>query len=133
MDYAIAVIDIGMTNKKVAVYDEALRQLDAQYRVFEPLITDGLPCHDLDAMETWFLDKLASAGKKFPIKAITVSTHGANFVCTGKDGKAAVPCIFYTHEPGKTRIDVSRLPRGIYILHIALPDSNIQVRKLIKN
>ncbi|MCL2044511.1 MAG: FGGY family carbohydrate kinase [Treponema sp.] len=101
MDYAIAVIDIGMTNKKVAVYDDTLRQLDAQYRVFDPLIVNGLPCHDLDAMETWFLDKLAAAGKQFPIKTIAISTHGANFVCIGNDGKAAIPCVFYTHEPGK--------------------------------
>ena len=101
MDYAIAVIDIGMTNKKVAVYDDSLRQLDAQYRVFEPLIVNGLQCHDLDAMETWFLDELAAAGKRFPVKAIAVSTHGATFVCLGKNEKAALPCVYYTHEPGK--------------------------------
>jgi sugar (pentulose or hexulose) kinase len=101
MDYAIAVIDIGMTNKKMAVYDDSLRQLDAKYRVFDPLIVDGLQCHDLDAMEDWFLETLAAAGKQFPIKAIAVSAHGATFVCLGKDGKAALPCVYYTHEPGR--------------------------------
>ena len=34
MEYAVAVIDIGMTNKKVAVYDENLHQLDAVYKTF---------------------------------------------------------------------------------------------------
>ena len=97
----IAVIDIGMTNKKVAVYDESLRQLDAKYRVFDPLIVNGLPSHDLEAMEAWFLDELKLAGKQYPIKAVAVSTHGANFVCLGKNGKAAFPCLYYTHEPGK--------------------------------
>ncbi|MDR2786330.1 MAG: carbohydrate kinase [Treponema sp.] len=99
MDY-IAVIDIGMTNKKVAVYDESLSQVDAQYRHFPAKIVDGLETHDLEAMEEWFLEELASASKKYAIKAIAVSTHGANFVCVGKDGKPSVPCIFYTHEPG---------------------------------
>jgi sugar (pentulose or hexulose) kinase len=101
MEYAVAVIDIGMTNKKVAVYDDSLRQLDAQYRCFEPLIVNGLPCHDLEAMEEWFLDELTRAGKLFPVKAVAVSTHGATFVCVGKDGKPCLPCVYYTHEPGK--------------------------------
>ena len=100
MEYAIAVIDIGMTNKKIAVYDDALRQLDAKYRSFAPKIVDGLETHDLDGMEEWFLDELGQAGKRFNIKAIAVSTHGATFVCLGKDGKPSVPCVYYTHEPG---------------------------------
>ena len=100
MQYAIAVIDIGMTNKKVAVYDERLRQLDAKYRIFDPLIVNGLQCHDLEAMEDWFLEELAAAGKQFPVKAIAVCTHGATFVCLAGD-KAALPCVYYTHEPGR--------------------------------
>ncbi|MDR1803881.1 MAG: carbohydrate kinase [Treponema sp.] len=101
MEYAIAVIDIGMTNKKVAVYDDSLRQLDAKYRIFEPKMVDGLPCHDLEAMEEWFIAELAGFAGKFPIKALTVTAHGATFVCVGKDGKPAVPCVYYTHEPGE--------------------------------
>ena len=100
MEYAIAVIDIGMTNKKVAIYDETLRQLDARYKVFEPLMVDGTQCHDLDAMEEWFTASIKSLARNYPVKAISVSTHGATFVCVGKDGKAALPCVYYTHEPG---------------------------------
>jgi sugar (pentulose or hexulose) kinase len=107
VEYAIAVIDIGMTNKKVAVYDDALRQLDAKYRVFEPLMVRGesgggaFPANDLEGMEAWFLERLAEAAKKFPVRAIAVTTHGANFVCLGKNGRPALPCVFYTHEPGR--------------------------------
>jgi sugar (pentulose or hexulose) kinase len=107
MEYAIAVIDIGMTNKKVAVYDDSLRQLDAHYRVFEPQTVHGedggpaLEAHDLAAMEAWFLEELAAAGKKYPVKAVAVATHGATVVCLDKTGKAALPCVYYTHEPGK--------------------------------
>jgi sugar (pentulose or hexulose) kinase len=100
MEYAIAVIDIGMTNKKVAVYDDALTQIAAQYRNFPPLMVDGLETHDLAAMEAWFIEELAKAAKVYPIKALAVTTHGATFVCVGKDGKPSAPCVYYTHEPG---------------------------------
>ena len=101
MEYAIAVIDIGMTNKKIAVYDDSLQQLDAHYRVFEPLLVNGMECHDLEAMECWFTGELKSFAKNYPVKAIAISTHGATFVCMGNDGKTALPCVYYTHEPGE--------------------------------
>ena len=93
IDYAIAVIDIGMTNKKVALYGSDLRQLDVSYRSFDPKIADGIETHDLEAMEEWFIQELKTFGKKYPVKAIAVSTHGATFVCVGKNGKPAVPCV----------------------------------------
>jgi L-fuculokinase len=100
MDKAIAVIDIGMTNKKVAVYDQRLRVLDSVSRTFLPLMVEGLETHDLAGMEAWFLDTLASFAKRFPIGAIAVTTHGATMVCLGEDGEPCAPCVYYTHEPG---------------------------------
>ncbi len=100
MKYAIIVIDIGMTNKKVAVYDDALRQVTADYRSFPPLMRDGLETHDLEGMEKWFLERIAAAASMYPVRVIAVSTHGASFVCVGEDGKPCVPCVLYTHEPG---------------------------------
>jgi L-fuculokinase len=100
MDKAIAVIDIGMTNKKVALYDRNLMMLDSVSRTFDPVMVDGLETHDLAGMEAWFLDALATFGKRFPIGAIAVTTHGATMVCVGEDGKVCAPCVYYTHEPG---------------------------------
>ena len=101
MEYAVAVIDIGMTNKKIAVYDDVLRQLDAKYRNFAPKNINGLETHDLEAMETWFVSCLKDFASLYPIKALAVTTHGATFVCIGEDGKPALPCVYYTHEPGE--------------------------------
>jgi sugar (pentulose or hexulose) kinase len=101
VEYAIAVIDIGMTNKKVAVYDGSLRQLDAKYCNFAPKMAGGLETHDLEAMEEWFVKEIKTFATQYPIKAIAVSAHGATFVCVGKDGKPAIPCVYYTHEPGE--------------------------------
>jgi sugar (pentulose or hexulose) kinase len=100
MDKAIAVIDIGMTNKKVAVYDARLRSLETVSRNFEPIRVEGLAAHDLAAMEDWFLDALASLSKRFDIGAIAVTTHGATEVCLDGEGKPCAPCLLYTHEPG---------------------------------
>ena len=101
MEYAIAVIDIGMTNKKVAVYDDSLRQLDVQFRGFEPVIVNNIECHDLESMENWFIETLKVFAQKYPIKVLAVSAHGATFVCVGENGKNALPCVYYTHEPGE--------------------------------
>lgn len=107
MKYAIAVIDIGMTNKKVAIYDDKLEQLDAAYKNFtplsikSPLTGEQLDVHDLAGMEAWFIEQIASFAKKYPVKAISVTTHGATSVCVDKDGNVCAPCIFYTHEPGE--------------------------------
>ena len=97
---AIAVFDIGMTNKKIAVYDDSLRQLDTRYKNFKPKIVKGLETHDLEAMEEWLISELRGLTEKYPIKALAVSGHGATFVCLGKDGKSALPCVYYTYEPG---------------------------------
>jgi len=49
------------------------------------------------------------------------------FDLTGK----AFPATFAA-EADKIRVDISRLPRGIYILHIALPDGALLTRKIVK-
>lgn len=100
MKKAIAVIDIGMTNKKVAVYDEGLSLLALKKRVFEPVMIDGVEAHDLAGMEAWFFDALAEFSARFDIRAIAVCTHGATFVCTDDAGNPVVPCFYYTYEPG---------------------------------
>lgn len=107
MKYAIAVIDIGMTNKKVAIYDDSLTQLDAAYTSFGPKMVKEadtgkeIKTHDLEGMRMWFFDRIREFAKKWPIKAIAVSTHGATIVCIGEDGKVCAPCVFYTEEPGE--------------------------------
>ncbi len=107
MEYAVAVLDIGMTNKKIVIYDEQLNLIDSVVRVFDPvMIADpwtevNIPAHDLEFMENWFIEEIAKFSKKYPIKVISISTHGATFVCIGDDGKPVLPCFFYTYEPGK--------------------------------
>ncbi|MCX8012814.1 MAG: carbohydrate kinase, partial [Rectinema sp.] len=100
MTEAIAVFDIGMTNKKVLLYSLEMELLEEHKRIFPPLLVDGIETHDLTSMETWFLSVLKECSSRVHIRAIAVSTHGATFVCTDKRGNPVAPCIYYTHEPG---------------------------------
>ena len=124
MSHIIAVIDIGMTNKKVSVYEwpesaaagkettcpagsapatiPAAKPacLASVSRTFDPVMVSGLETHDLAGMEAWFLETLDDFASRYPVRAIAVSTHGATMVCVGGDGKPCVPCVYYTHEPG---------------------------------
>jgi len=100
MEKAIAVIDIGMTNKKVAIYSRGLELLDIRKKNFEPLMVDDLESHDLEGMEAWFFATLKSFSSDYEIGAIVVCTHGATFVCADAAGKPVLPCLYYTYEPG---------------------------------
>lgn len=98
--YAIAVFDVGKTNKKLLVYNDQLELLDSVQKVFPVQNKDGVELEPIDEVERWLLENLRSYGEKYPIRAISVTTHGASFVCVGEDGKQSVPMLSYTHEPG---------------------------------
>jgi sugar (pentulose or hexulose) kinase len=101
MTDAIAVLDIGMTNKKVVLYSTELSMIAEKKRVFSPLMRDGFETHNLAEMEEWFLQVLREYSREYAIRAIAVSTHGATFVCTDERGNPVAPCIYYTHETSR--------------------------------
>ena len=105
MKQAIIVIDIGMTNKKIAVYDEHLVQRESVYKEFSPIMIKGpsgdIPTHDIDGMKKWFIENIRLFAKEYPVRAISVTAHGATFVCVDERGSVCAPCIFYTYEPGE--------------------------------
>jgi sugar (pentulose or hexulose) kinase len=105
MKYAFAVVDIGMTNKKIVVFDENLAQIDMVSKSFPPLTLNHkgmkLETHDLAGMKNWFFAELKKFAASYPIKAIAVSAHGASFVCVDAEGRVCAPCVYYTYEPGE--------------------------------
>lgn len=100
MRKAVAVIDIGMTNKKISLWDDKLNLLAMEKRSFEPLMVKGLETHDLAGMESYFLATLAGFSSSYDIESIAICTHGATFVCTDTEGNPVAPCVYYTYEPG---------------------------------
>ncbi|MDA3937771.1 MAG: FGGY family carbohydrate kinase [Spirochaetia bacterium] len=98
MDYAIAVLDIGKTNKKLVIFDESLNQIDSIYSSFPTIKFNELDVEDINGIDSWFLEGLKKMGSKYPIKVISVTTHGATGVCIDKNGKPSVPVVAYTNE-----------------------------------
>ena len=98
MKYAIAVLDIGKTNKKVIVYDDSMITLEVRKRKIGTIRQDDLDIEDIETVVTWFMEQLKELGSKYPIKVLSISTHGSTLVCIGKDGKPSVPPIAYTNE-----------------------------------
>lgn len=100
MKYCIAVLDIGKTNKKIALFDDGLNVVYTKSRPFPTVERDGLEIEPVEEIESWFLDELSAVSGEFPITCITVATHGATFACVGADGTPTVPVVSYTNEPG---------------------------------
>ena len=108
MTTAIAIFDIGKTNKKIFLFDEAYR-IVFEKTVVIPEIKDedGFACEDLAALSSFVVNTWHDlAGKKeFDIKAVNFSAYGASLVFTGKDGMPVSPLYNYLkpYPPGLLR------------------------------
>ena len=99
--YCTAVFDVGKTNKKLLIFDSELKILDEAYRVFPEIQRDGVTYDDVEAIEGWFLEQLASFAPRYPIRAVSVSTHGATFAGIDDAGRPVPGVISYTTDPGE--------------------------------
>ena len=98
MDYAVAVLDIGKTNKKVAVYDDRMNPIDVRKCTIETVRKGDLDVEDVDAAMSWFLAELKDLAQIHPIRVISITTHGASVVCVDESGDICIPPIAYTNE-----------------------------------
>ncbi len=98
MDHVIAVLDIGKTNKKIAVYNRSLTLVELKSAKFPAVDFEDVRVEQVIELEKWFLSTIRELGKKYDIQAISITTHGAAAVCIGKDGLPAVPVLDYTNE-----------------------------------
>jgi sugar (pentulose or hexulose) kinase len=92
---AIAVIDIGKSNAKLALVDAASRAT-IMVRTTANTVVAGAPYphYDVDLLWNWILDGLAAFIRQTPIETISVTTHGACFALLSGD-KLALPVIDY--------------------------------------
>ncbi len=92
----IAVLDIGKTNKKVLIFSDELKMIDSEYKSIEADETGDIHFEKTTETKEWFFDTLADFAKKYDIGSISISTHGATFVCIDKKGKLSMPVVAYT-------------------------------------
>lgn len=95
---AIAVIDVGKTNKKLFLFDQDYNIVyERSARFLEITDEDGDPCENLESLRLSVFDSLRSLFKKkdFEVKAINFSAYGASFVNIDEDGNPVTPLYNY--------------------------------------
>ena len=100
--YHICVIDLGKTNKKIAVFDNTLNLLHKESVNFNMAKYKGIEIDQMDKIVSWLMGKIKALNKKYNIKIIGTTTYGATITyINDKTKKLVFPVISYTHEPGE--------------------------------
>jgi sugar (pentulose or hexulose) kinase len=103
---AIAVIDLGKTNLKLALLDGATRaELAVLTEANRTVEAAPYPHYDTEAIWRFILAGLAELGRSAPISRIAVATHGAAAALLAGD-RLALPVLDYEHDgPEEARAD----------------------------
>lgn len=94
----IAIFDIGKTNKKFFLFDEALNEIKEEYFKLSLIQDeDGFACDDLAAITKWIRDTVESICKspKYLLKGLNFSTYGATLVHLDEQGIPVTPLYNY--------------------------------------
>ena len=86
----VAIFDIGKTNKKLFLFNEAYQiVLEKSVHLKETVDDDGDPCEDINSLQAFVQDGLKNilANEDFRIRAINSSAYGATFVYLDASGK----------------------------------------------
>lgn len=100
MNSIVAVVDIGKTNKKVALFDADLQQVAHVQAPFPALLRDGILIEQTEAIWAWLKLQLRDLHAQHPFAAISITTHGAAWAALAEDGSLAIPVIAYEHDLG---------------------------------
>lgn len=97
---AVAVLDVGKTNKKVILYTREFQALAEERTTIEPKDLNGLEVEDTEALLTWFRSALKKLSAKAEIRAISITTHGATIALLDESGQLALPVVSYSAAKG---------------------------------
>jgi sugar (pentulose or hexulose) kinase len=95
---AIAIFDIGKTNKKVFLFDQQYNIIFEKSENFaETKDEDGDPCEDLPLLTEWIKKSLfeISNMKEISLQAVNFSAYGASFVHIDREGRPVAPLYNY--------------------------------------
>lgn len=95
---AIAIFDVGKTNKKLLLFDEQYGLLyEETVQLAETVDEDGFPCEDIEALTHWVKTSfdLLVKDKRFDIRAVNFSAYGASFVYLDEQLKVILPLYNY--------------------------------------
>jgi len=95
-EHGVVVLDIGKTNKKIAVYDRDFRVRAEDRIALGTAEWNGLEIERTGDVLAWFRGALGDYARTFDIRAISVSAHGATFALLDADDDLAMPVLSYT-------------------------------------
>jgi len=97
-----AIFDIGKTNKKCILFDEAFREVKHHSIQFAEIEDDdGFHSENLEKVADWIRSMLYQIleEKQFSVEGINFSGYGASLVCLDKYGKPLRPYIYNYLKP----------------------------------
>lgn len=103
-----AIFDIGRTNKKFFLFDEAFREVHREYVSFDLIEDeDGFPTEDIHALTAWLREVFHRIleMEEFDVQAINFSSYGASFVHLDIDGNVLTPLYNYNKPLAKEIVD----------------------------
>lgn len=98
---AIAIYDVGKTNKKLILFDEHYRVIfEENLQIPETKDEDGFPCEDVTGLTKWIKNSFAQLQNdpRFEIKAVNFSGYGASFVYLDEN-KNVIPPLYNYLKP----------------------------------
>lgn len=87
---AVAIFDIGKTNKKLFLFNESYQIVFEKSVQFGEIVDDdGDPCEDINSLQTFVQDGLRDvlSNTDFRIRAVNASAYGASLVYLDSSGK----------------------------------------------
>jgi sugar (pentulose or hexulose) kinase len=95
----VAVIDIGKTNGKVALFDLAEgRESHVRSTENKVIRTGPYPHYDIEGLWTFFLAALGDINRQTRIDAIAITAHGASVTLVDANGDLALPVLDYEFD-----------------------------------
>lgn len=95
----VAVIDIGKTNGKVALFDLAEGRERHVRSIENRVIRSGpYPHYDIEGLWTFFLEALGEINRQTTIDAIAITAHGASITLVDEHGDLALPVLDYEFD-----------------------------------
>lgn len=98
---AIAIYDVGKTNKKLILFDEEYNVINEQsIQLPETKDEDGFSCEDVEALTAWVKSSFVQIQNdpRFEIKAVNFSGYGASFVYLDEN-KNVIPPLYNYLKP----------------------------------
>ena len=95
---AIAIFDVGKTNKKLLLFDEQYKLVHEASKQFEETVDeDGFACEDVHALTQWIRSSFNALlqNKNFVVKAANFSAYGASFIYLDNEGNVFLPLYNY--------------------------------------